>query len=92
MMNDNHIAFHHSLRGRMLVLMVLPMVVILSGVIAYMASNSFSAVRGKAESSLRLLAEQVAAEVEQRNAQAVWATPCSDQADPRSPGAQGPSQ
>ncbi len=72
-MNDNRIAFHHSLRGRMVLLVVMPMVVILSGVIAYMTTNSFSAVRGEAESALRLLVDQVAAEVERGNAHAVLA-------------------
>ena len=67
----NTIAFRHSLRGRMLIYLVLPMVVISVAVIAFRTVNSLAVIREQAQRQLRNLAEQVALEVERGNTRAV---------------------
>jgi PAS domain S-box-containing protein len=67
------IPFRHSLRGRLLLYLILPMVVIFGAVITFRAVNSFAEVSGHAQRQLRNLADQVALEVERENARAVLA-------------------
>ncbi len=67
----NRIAFRHSLRGRMLLYLVLPMLVISIVIIAFSAVHSLGLVRKQAQLQLRSLAEQVALEVEQSNMQLI---------------------
>jgi len=60
--DTNTIRFWRSLRGRLLLYLVLPMVVISSAVITFRAINSFAVVGKQAQRQLCNLAEQVAIE------------------------------
>jgi len=61
----------HSLKGRILLFLVLPVVLIICGIIGLTAQKSFSAARLQAESSIRLAVNNVALEIERRNQNAV---------------------
>lgn len=67
------IPFHKSLRGRLLLFVVAPTVMVMASVIIITASKTFDAVREQTESAMRHLADQVALEVERGNTRAVMA-------------------
>jgi signal transduction histidine kinase/DNA-binding response OmpR family regulator/HPt (histidine-containing phosphotransfer) domain-containing protein/HAMP domain-containing protein len=67
------IAFSKSLRGRLLLFLVLPTMLVLAAIILITATNTFEAVRTQSENYLRRLADQVALEVERGNTRAVLA-------------------
>jgi two-component system sensor histidine kinase/response regulator len=71
MSSSSTIPFHHSLRGRMVLFVFVPMLVIFSVLIITRALNTFAVVRGQMEDSMRYLADQVAAEIERGNTRAV---------------------
>jgi len=70
-MSSASVSFMHSLKGRILLLLVLPVVLIICGIIGLTAQKSFSAARLQAESSIRLAVNNVALEIERRNQEAV---------------------
>jgi two-component system NtrC family sensor kinase len=72
-MNAEPIAFHRSLRGRLLLFIVLPMVLISAGVMVFRAINTFAVVSEQAQVRLYHLAEQLALEIERGNNRAVVA-------------------
>ncbi len=67
------INFTHSLRGRIFLFLVLPVILIICGIIGLTAQKSFSSARLQAESSIRLAVDLVALEIERRNQNAVQA-------------------
>jgi len=67
------VSFHRSLRGRLLLYLVLPVVVIFSAIIVFSAANSFTVISGYAQRQLESLADEVALEVEEENARATMA-------------------
>ena len=60
-----------SLSGRMLLFGVLPTVAVLLGLIVWLASAMYSALRVENEQAMALLADSVAAEIERGNTRAV---------------------
>ena len=70
-MSRASVSFMHSLKGRILLFLVLPVVLIICGIIGLTAQKSFSAARLQAESSIRLAVNNVALEIERRNQNAV---------------------
>ena len=70
-MSKASVSFIHSLKGRILLFLVLPVVLIICGIIGLTAQKSFSAARVQAESSIRLAVNNVALEIERRNQNAV---------------------
>jgi methyl-accepting chemotaxis protein len=72
-MKSSKIPFRKSLRGRLLLFLILPIVIIFIAVIVFQAVNSFSVVRNLAQQQLRNLADQIALEVDRENARAVLA-------------------
>jgi len=71
MSSSSSIPFHRSLRGRLVLFVFVPMLVIFSALIITRALNTFDVVRGQMEDSMRYLADQVAAEIERGNTRAV---------------------
>ena len=67
------IPFSKSLRGRLLLFLVLPTLMVLAAIILITATNTFEDVRTQSENYLRRLADQVALEVERGNTRAVLA-------------------
>jgi signal transduction histidine kinase/CheY-like chemotaxis protein len=67
------ISFYKSLSGRILLFAIVPVIVVLTSILAYMAINSFAETRQNAEKELKQLAVEVAKEVEIGNTRAVLA-------------------
>jgi methyl-accepting chemotaxis protein len=67
------INFIHSLKGRIFLLLVLPVVLIICGIIGITAQKSFTSARLQAESAIRLAVDHVALQIESRNQSAVQA-------------------
>ena len=70
-MESTSIAFSHSLKGRILLFLTLPTIVIILAIVAMIANSSFHSARSQAEYSLQQAAQLVAQEIERRNANAV---------------------
>ncbi|MGI9205189.1 MAG: histidine kinase dimerization/phospho-acceptor domain-containing protein, partial [Woeseiaceae bacterium] len=64
------ISFHRSLSGRSVLFTILPIIVILTSVLAYTATNAFARIRIDAEEMIEQLATVVAKEVEIGNSRA----------------------
>ncbi len=70
-MPSSDVRFRKSLSGRMLLLGVLPTAVILVGIILWLATAMYSALRAENEHGMQILADRVAAEIERGNTRAV---------------------
>ncbi|MCU0787341.1 MAG: PAS domain S-box protein, partial [Verrucomicrobia bacterium] len=74
-MNANRpaIPFHRSLGGRLLISLGLPILLIFGAVILYRSINTYTVLRNETQRSLRLLTEEIAAQVDRANTRAVQA-------------------
>lgn len=72
-MNKNGISFIGSLKGQILVKLVIPTITIISMILIYSFSNMADSARKQAEKSLIQTSEQVALEIERRNGNAAVA-------------------
>ncbi|SFC56590.1 methyl-accepting chemotaxis protein [Pseudoalteromonas denitrificans] len=70
-MSVENVSFFSSLKGRILLNLILPTITITILIVFINAVNSFSAASEKAELILRLTVDKVALEIERRNANAV---------------------
>jgi len=70
-MSMQRIPFLHSLKGRILLFLTLPTIIIIVVIVSIIARSSFSSAREQAEFSLKQEAQLVALEIERRNATAV---------------------
>ncbi|MFT5716535.1 MAG: methyl-accepting chemotaxis protein [Oleiphilaceae bacterium] len=70
-MHNIKISFFQSLKGRILLNLILPTVTITALIVIINAANSFSAARNNAEQILKLSVDNVALEIERRNANAI---------------------
>jgi len=70
-MSMQRIPFLHSLKGRILLYLTLPTIIIIVVIVSIIARSSFSSAREQAEFSLKQEAQLVALEIEKRNATAV---------------------
>lgn len=70
-MPQNKIAFLNSLKGRILLYLVFPTILVIFAIILITSINSFSSAREQAEQAIKQAAEQVAQEIERRNANAI---------------------
>lgn len=70
-MKKNTISFLSSLKGRILLYLSLPTVIVISIIVVITAVNSFSSARQQAELAIKQSAELIALEIERRNANAV---------------------
>jgi methyl-accepting chemotaxis protein len=70
---SSRIPFRHSLKGRLLLGLALPILLISGGVMVLRWINTFALVREQARTSLRHLTDQIAAQVDRGNARAVMA-------------------
>jgi len=70
-MSVKKISFINSLKGKIIIYLTLPTIVIIVAIVAMIANSSFSSARKQAEFSLRQAAQVVALEIEMRNANAV---------------------
>ncbi len=70
-MLQNKIAFLNSLKGRILLYLVLPTILVIFVIILISSINSFSSAREQAEQAIRQSAEKVAQEIERRNSNAI---------------------
>jgi len=72
-MTDSKIHFLQSLKGRILVTLILPTIVIISLIISLAFMNLNASARERAEASLKQVVEKIALEIERRNGNAVVA-------------------
>ncbi len=70
-MSHSSIPLLHSLRGRLLLFIILPVILVVVGERLWSAYETVDGIRDEAEKSLRYLADEVAAEVERGNTRAV---------------------
>ncbi|MGA1236580.1 MAG: response regulator [Limisphaerales bacterium] len=68
---SSKIAFHRSLRGRLVLFVFVPTLIVFSSLIITRALNTLKTMEAQAEESMAHLAEQVAAEIERGNTRAV---------------------
>jgi len=68
---DDKISFFNSLKGKILLFLTLPTIVVIVAVIAFVARFSFVSAQQQAELSLKQSAELVALEIEKRNKNAI---------------------
>ncbi|WP_372771196.1 methyl-accepting chemotaxis protein [Pseudoalteromonas sp.] len=70
---SNQITFFNSLKGRIVLKLILPTVTITALIVIINAMNSFSDARKNAEALLRISVDKIALEIERRNGNAVRA-------------------
>jgi len=70
-MPANKVKFINSLKGKILLYLTLPTIMLIVTIVAVIANSSFSSARKQAEFSLKQAAQVVALEIERRNANAV---------------------
>jgi len=70
-MSAQQIKFTQSLKGRILLFLTLPTIIIIVTLVSIIANSSYSSARFQAEFSLRQAAQLVSLEIERRNASAV---------------------
>ncbi len=66
-MSDNKIKFTHSLKGKILLYLTLPTIIIIVAIVAVIANSSFSSARKQAELSLKQATHSIALEIERHN-------------------------
>jgi signal transduction histidine kinase/DNA-binding response OmpR family regulator len=71
--SESKVRIHRSVTGRMLILGVLPSVSILLGILFYVIAGMYDSLRSLNEHEMRVLADRVAAEIDQGNTSAVLA-------------------
>jgi len=71
MLKTNNIRFIDSLKGRILLFLTLPTIMIILAIVFMIAQSSFSSARQQAEYSLKQATQLVALEIERRNANAI---------------------
>jgi len=72
-MTDSKINFLQSIKGRILVNLVVPTIVIISIIITVAFANLNTSARERAENTLKLVVEKISLEIERRNGNAVLA-------------------
>jgi methyl-accepting chemotaxis protein len=70
-MSNSRISFLNSLKGRILIYLVAPTILVISAIILITSINSFSSAREQAEQAIRQQAKQVAQEIERGNSNAI---------------------
>lgn len=70
-MKEKNISYFSGLKGRIVLFLVVPTVLIICGILAVTASNSFSSARDQAELAVQQAASYTALEIERRSANAI---------------------
>jgi methyl-accepting chemotaxis protein len=70
-MSQNKISFLRSLKGRIIIYLVVPTILVIAAIIIISSINSFSSAREQAEHAIRQAAKQIAQEIERGNSNAI---------------------